>query len=75
MTSFINVETNLWKTSYLASLWITKNGKPHTTGEPLLLLAAKDKVEAVLGTKVAKEIEKVSLSNNSVKRRIYGMLT
>lgn len=71
--NFINVDINLLKASYLASLRIAKNGKPHTIGETLVLPAAKNMVQAVLRTKAAKEIDKVSLSNTSVKRRIDDM--
>lgn len=73
MTSFVNTDNNLLKASYLASYRIAKEGKPHTIGETLLLPAAKDMVQAVLGEKAAKEIQKVPLSNNTVKRRIDDM--
>lgn len=59
---------------YLASLVIAKNGKPHTIGETLVLPAAKEIVWRVLGDKALKEVEKVSLSNDTVKRRIDDML-
>lgn len=71
MTNFVNTDTNLLKASYLASFRIAKEGKPHTIGETLLLPAARDMVQAVLGAKAAKEIEKIS--NNTVKRRIDDM--
>lgn len=73
MTNFVNTDTNLIKASYLASFRIAKEGKPHTIGETLLLPAARDMVQAVLGEKSAKEIQKVPLSNNTVKRRIDDM--
>jgi hypothetical protein len=40
--------------SYKVSLRTAKAGKPHTTGESLLLPAAKDMASSVLGEKVAK---------------------
>ncbi|VVC45986.1 HAT, C-terminal dimerisation domain [Cinara cedri] len=73
MSSFTNFNENIVKASYLASLIIAKDGKPHTIGETLVLPAAKEIVRCVLGDKAAKEIEKVSLSNDTVKRRIDDM--
>lgn len=73
MYSFTNFNENIVKASYLASLIIAKDGKPHTIGETLVLPAAKEIVRCVLGDKAAKEIEKVSLSNDIVKRRIDDM--
>lgn len=73
MAKFVNIDKKLVKASYLASYRIAKEGKPHTIGETLLLPVAKDMVEAVLGEKAAKEIEKIPLSNDTVKRRIVEM--
>ncbi|VVC39621.1 Ribonuclease H-like domain,HAT, C-terminal dimerisation domain,Domain of unknown function DUF4371 [Cinara cedri] len=73
MSSFTNFNENIVKASYLASLIIAKDGKPHAIGETLVLPAAKEIVRCVLGDKAAKEIEKVSLSNDTVKRRIDDM--
>lgn len=73
MAKFINIDKKLVKASYLASYRIAKEGKPHTIGETLLLPVAMDMVEAVLGEKAAKEIEKIPLSNDTVKRRIVEM--
>ncbi|KAK4874944.1 hypothetical protein RN001_014304 [Aquatica leii] len=63
----------LVKASYLANYRIAKEGKPHTISETLLLPVAKDMVEAVLGEKAVKEIEKIPLANDTVKRRIVEM--
>ncbi|XP_074039499.1 zinc finger BED domain-containing protein 5-like [Leptinotarsa decemlineata] len=73
MAKFVNTDKKLVKASYLASYRIAKKGKPHTIGETLLLPVAKDMVEAVLGEKAANEIEKIPLSNDTVKRRIVEM--
>ncbi|VVC44415.1 Hypothetical protein CINCED_3A006652 [Cinara cedri] len=70
MSSFTNFNENIVKASYLASLIIAKDGKPHTIGETLVLPAAKEIVRCVLGDKAAKEIEKVSLSNDTVKEEL-----
>jgi len=73
LSSFTNLNENIVKASYLESLIIVKDGKPRTIGETLVLPAAKVIVRCVLGDKATKEIEKVSLSNDTVKRRIYDM--
>jgi len=73
MTHFTNIDSKYLGASYLASLRIVKDGKPHTVGETLILPAAKDMVQTVLGEKVAKELDKIPLSNNSVKKRIDTM--
>jgi hypothetical protein len=46
-------------------LRIAKAGKPETTGESLLQLAAKDMASSVLGEKVTKQFEWIPLSNDS----------
>lgn len=73
MTHFTNIDNKYLRESYLASLRIVKDEKPHTVGETLILPAAKDMVQTVLGEKAAKELDKIPLSNNSVKRRIDTM--
>lgn len=52
---------------------IEKNGKPHTIGEDLILPAAKEMVGVVIGEKAAKRLNVISLSDNTVKRRIDDM--
>ncbi|VVC41900.1 Hypothetical protein CINCED_3A002224 [Cinara cedri] len=42
MTYFTNIDGKYLRASYLASLRIVKDGKPHTVGETLILPAAKD---------------------------------
>jgi hypothetical protein len=59
--------------SYKVSLRIAKAGKPHTIGESLLLPAAKEMASSVLGEKVAKQLESIPLSNDTVSRRISDM--
>ncbi|KAK4876614.1 hypothetical protein RN001_009120 [Aquatica leii] len=66
MVKFVNIDKKLVKASYLASYRIAKEGKPHTIGETLLLPVAKDMVDAVLGKKAAKEIERIPLSNDTL---------
>lgn len=54
LMKFVNTDTNLIKASYLASLRIAKDGKPHTIGETVLLPAAVDMVQAVLKSRLEK---------------------
>lgn len=59
--------------SYLVSELIAKTGKPHTDGENLILPATKKIVEVMLGEKAVQPIKLLSLSDNTVKRRIDDM--
>jgi hypothetical protein len=59
--------------SYKVSLRIAKAGKLHTIGEALLLPAAKDMASSVLREKVAKQLDSILLSNDTVSRRISDM--
>jgi hypothetical protein len=71
--SFSRVNTKAEEASYKVSLKIAKAGKPHTIGQPLLLPAAKDMASSVLGEKVAKQLESIPLSNDTVSQRISDM--
>jgi hypothetical protein len=59
--------------SYKVTLKTDKAEKPYTIGQSLLLPAAKDIANSVLGEKVAKQLESVPLSNDTVSRRISDM--
>jgi predicted CoA-binding protein len=71
--SFSGVNMKAVEASYKVTLRIAKAGKPHTIGESLLLPAAKDMANSVLGEKVAKQLESISLSNDIVSRRTSNM--
>ena len=58
------------ETSYLVALRIAKAKKPHTIAKELLLPATKDIVRALLGAEYVKRLNTISLSNNTVSRRI-----
>lgn len=73
IAAFSTSNENAVKASFLASLRIAKCGKPHTIGEKLILPAAKDIVNCVLGEKAAKQLDSVSLSDSTVSRRILVM--
>ena len=59
--------------SYLVALRIAKAKKPHTIAEELLLPATKDIVRAMLGAEYVNKLNTISLSNNTVSRRIDDM--
>uniref|UniRef100_K7GJF8 DUF4371 domain-containing protein n=1 Tax=Pelodiscus sinensis TaxID=13735 RepID=K7GJF8_PELSI len=58
--------------SYQMTQLIIWTGNPHTIGEELVLLAAKEMVSAMLGDEAGKQIGLI-LSNNTVRRRIDKM--
>ena len=59
--------------SYLVALRIAKAKKPHTIAEELLLPATKDIVQVMLGAEYVNKLNTISLSNNTVSRRIDDM--
>ena len=59
--------------SYLVALRIAKANKPHTIAEELLLPATKDIVRILLGAEYVNRLNTISLSNNTVSRRIDDM--
>ena len=59
--------------SYLVALKIAKAKKPHTIAEELLLPCAKDIVRLMIGQEYVKKLQPLSLSNNTVQRRISDM--
>lgn len=63
----------LVEASFLVSIEIAKKKKPHTIGEELILPCAKTMVKLVLGEKSAEKLSAISLSNNTVQRRISLM--
>ena len=61
------------KASYNISLLIAKAGKPHTIGEELILPAVKEVIKTVLHKSPEQVIKSISLSDNSVQRRVDKM--
>ena len=62
------------KASYEVSLIIAKQKKAHTVGENLVPPAAKVMVHCIFGDESVKKLNSISLSNNTVQRRIKEML-
>ena len=58
---------------YLVTLKIAKAKKPHTIAEELLLPATKDIVRVMLGAEYVNKVNTISLSNNTISRRIHDM--
>jgi len=61
------------KASYEVSLLVAQNMKAHIIAELLVLPAAKILVRNLIGEKDVAKLDSVSLSNNTVKRRIREM--
>ncbi|XP_039175589.1 SCAN domain-containing protein 3-like [Crotalus tigris] len=59
--------------SYLVALRIARAMKPHTIAEELLLPAAKDLVRVMIGDEFVTKLNAVSLSNDTIRRRIDDM--
>lgn len=59
--------------SYKIALLIVKDKKPHTIGESLIKPCLLTACSTVLSEDSCKKIEKISLSNDTVKRRIDDM--
>ena len=61
------------KASYEVSLLIVQNMKAHTIADTLVLPAAKTLVKNLIGDEAAAKLDRVSLSDDTVKRRIQEM--
>nr|XP_008103991.1 PREDICTED: SCAN domain-containing protein 3 isoform X1 [Anolis carolinensis]XP_008103992.1 PREDICTED: SCAN domain-containing protein 3 isoform X1 [Anolis carolinensis]XP_008103993.1 PREDICTED: SCAN domain-containing protein 3 isoform X1 [Anolis carolinensis]XP_008103994.1 PREDICTED: SCAN domain-containing protein 3 isoform X1 [Anolis carolinensis]XP_008103995.1 PREDICTED: SCAN domain-containing protein 3 isoform X1 [Anolis carolinensis]XP_008103997.1 PREDICTED: SCAN domain-containing protei len=59
--------------SYLVALRIARAMKPHTTAEDLLLPAAKDIVQVMIGDEFVTKLSALPLSNDTVRRRINDL--
>ena len=59
--------------AYNISKLIAKTARPHSIGEDLVLPAAKEIIETVLQQNASPVLRAVSLSNDTVQRRIVEM--
>lgn len=71
--SFFATNSKVVEASYVVALEIAKQKKPHTVGETLVKPCAMKMVEIVLGNGLEKKLAAVSLSDNTVQRRIADM--
>ena len=61
--------------SYEIALLVAKNKKPHIIAEELIIPAAKVLVKRVIGDEAVSKLNSVSVSNNTIQRRITEMST
>lgn len=73
MLSVVRVSDKAQKASFFVAELLAKAKKPHTLAESLILPACKKMVEVMIGPDAAKEIEKIPLSDSTIKRRIDDM--
>ncbi|GFS58857.1 zinc finger BED domain-containing protein 5 [Nephila pilipes] len=73
MNSAVTVSEKALEASYHVAKLIARQKKPHTVGETLIKLACMEIVRLMLGPNEVKEVNKVSLSADTVKRRIHDM--
>lgn len=72
-TGTTSINKQALTTSFEVSLLIAKSGKPHTIAENLILPAAKAIILNMIGSNAAKDLNLISLSNDTVKNRISEM--
>ncbi|KAL4101100.1 hypothetical protein QTP88_012347 [Uroleucon formosanum] len=68
-----SIPNNAMIASYKVAFRIAKCKKPHTIAEELILPAALDMVNIMIGESAGKLLSKVPLSNNTISRRIHHM--
>ena len=64
----------LLEASYCIAFCIAQSKKPHTIGEELIKPCLIEATTLVLGKEKANKLEKISLSNDTVKKRISEMI-
>lgn len=71
--TFGTVNTKATEASFRVALHIAKAGKPHNTGEILLLPAAKDMCSVMMDEAAAAKLDATLMSDNTIQRCISGM--
>ncbi|XP_023216822.1 zinc finger BED domain-containing protein 5-like, partial [Centruroides sculpturatus] len=71
--SFQQESTALVQASYEVALEIAKQKKPHTIGEKLIKPCMLKMVKLILGNSSEVKMQRISLSNNTILRRISNM--
>uniref|UniRef100_K7FBH7 DUF4371 domain-containing protein n=1 Tax=Pelodiscus sinensis TaxID=13735 RepID=K7FBH7_PELSI len=66
----LNKTSNAVCTSYVVANKVAQAKKPHTIVEQLVLPCAKEMVQLVLGEEAARKLNGISVSNDTVSRRI-----
>jgi len=72
-TKAVKVSERALEASFLVANMIAKEMKPHNIGETLVKPACREIVKLMLGEDASAEIDNVSLSNDTVARRIRDM--
>jgi hypothetical protein len=67
---YASIPSNALLASYKVAHRIAKCKKPHTIAEELILPAAVDVVNIIIGESAGKLLSKVPLSNNTISRRM-----
>ncbi|XP_077100002.1 SCAN domain-containing protein 3-like [Siphateles boraxobius] len=70
LTNLATTSEKAQKASFLVAQRIVKCKKPHTIAEELILPAAVDMCEIMLGTEAANKLKSIPLSDDTVSRRI-----
>ena len=73
ISSFSHTGQDVVMASYKVAYHVARCKKPHTIAEELILPAATDLVSIMVGENAAKKLKDVSLSNNTICRRIEDM--
>ena len=73
ITAFATANEKALRASYMVALRIARTRKPHTIAEELILPAAVDMCEALLGKAYSEKLKVIPLSDNTVSRRIDDM--
>ncbi|XP_076037090.1 zinc finger BED domain-containing protein 5-like [Oratosquilla oratoria] len=73
MTGFTTIPQKAQRASYLTAQRIARSKKPHTIGEELVLPAAVEICEVMIGKEAASTLKCTPLSNDTVRRRIEDM--
>ncbi|GFT41792.1 zinc finger BED domain-containing protein 5 [Nephila pilipes] len=73
MKSAVTVSEKALEASFHVAKLIARQKKPHTVGETLIKPACMEIVRLMLGPNEVKEVNKVSLSADTLKRRIHDM--
>ena len=70
---FVSEDKSALDASYRVAWRIAKKKKPHTIGELVIKPCAMDMFELICGKEQKKQIEKIALSNDTVRRRITDL--
>lgn len=73
ITTATTVNEKALKASYVMALRISKSKKAHTVAESLIMPAALEICEIMLGKESSRKLQSIPVSNDTIKRRICDM--